>query len=364
MIPRTAARSWTGALLAGRYAVRELVDETPSASVLHAEDTRVGRLVTIRVLRAGLGVTSSAGRRLQREARIAAAIGHPNVCEASDMGVLEDGAPFAVHERLVGETLDEAIRVQGALPISSSLDIALQVLSGLEASHARGIVHGALQPELVFLVRRLGCTPLVKICGFGEDLAAPPSERHGPAAHFLAPEQVRGRLPPDGRADIYACGAVLYEMLTGMRPFTAPDAPALLDEILGAPLRDPRTLRRDLPASLATIVLRAMEREAAARFPSALEMQRAIRAAQAEAETKGSYSLRTVLRTDEHAAVPPSRIRDAQATVPSWEDVTVEGALEETLTVVRQKEPPSIPLYGHGGEESVTKIADDGDRHS
>src|SRR5512140_504543 len=246
-----AARTWVGTSLGGRYSLEELVEETATTATFHAVDTRVGRQVAVRVLRAGLGAGSAAGRRLEREARISAAIGHPNVREASDMGCLEDGSPFVVTELLAGETLDEDIRVKGAHPVGTALDLTLQILSGLSAAHARGLVHGALRPEMVFLVRRLGCAPLVKLCGFGEDLTTPLPDRSGPGAHYLAPEQIRGgNRPTDARTDVYVAGVILYELLTGMRPFTAPDAATLFEEITNAPLRDPRALRPDLAPTL------------------------------------------------------------------------------------------------------------------
>ncbi len=342
-----AVRTWVGTNLGGRYTLEELVEETSTTLTFHAVDTRVGRQVAVRLLRAGLGAASAAGRRLEREARMSAAIGHPNVREASDMGALEDGTPYVVSELLSGDTLDEDIHVTGARPIGAALEITLQILSGLSAAHARGLVHGALRPEFVFLVRRLGCAPLVKLCGFGEDLTTPLPDRTGPGAHYLAPEQIRGgNRPTDARTDVYVTGVILYELLTGMRPFTAPDAAALFEEILGAPLRDPRALRPDLAPTLSMLVYRAMKRDPRDRFQTAEDMQRAIRSAQAEAESDGAYSLRTVLTTGEHVAVAPSRMRTSHKTIESWDDVTdvagtdhapLSSAGEQTVTIVRPR---------------------------
>jgi eukaryotic-like serine/threonine-protein kinase len=342
-----AARSWVGTTVGGRYSLEEIVEDTATTTTFHAVDTRVGRQVAVRVLRPGLGASSAAGRRLEREARMSAAIGHPNVREASDLGALEDGTPFVVTELLAGETLDEAIRVQGAHPIGAALDLTLQILSGLSAAHAKGLVHGALRPEHVFLVRRLGCSPLVKLTAFGEDLSAPLSERAGPGAHYLAPEQIRGgNVATDARSDVYAAGVIAYELLTGMRPFTAPDAASLFEEILGAPLRDPRALRHDVAPTVADLVHHAMRRDPRERFPSAEDMQRAIRAAQAQADSDGTYSLRTVLTTGEYDAVAPSRLRTSQKTVESWDDETevasgehapLSSAGEQTVTIVRPR---------------------------
>ena len=342
-----AARTWVGTSLGGRYSLEELVEETATTTTFHAVDTRVGRQVAVCVLRPGLGASSAAGRRLEREARMSATIGHPNVREATDMGALEDGTPFVVTELLAGETLDDDIRVQGAHPIGAALDLTLQILSGLSAAHARGLVHGALRPEHVFLVRRLGCAPLVKLTAFGEDLSVPLTDRSGPGAHYLAPEQIRGgNLSTDVRTDVYAAGFIAYELLTGMRPFTAPDAASLFEEILGAPLRDPQALRPDLAPTVAGLVYRAMRREPRDRFQTAEEMQRAIRAAQAQADSDGAYSLRTVLTTGEYDAAPPQRLRTSQKTLENWDDETevaesdhapLSSAGEQTVTIVRPR---------------------------
>ena len=109
----------------------------------------------------------AAAARFEREARVAGAIHHPNVCAVTDAGTLEDGSPFLVMERLYGETLRAHFGRMGRLDPDEAIELAVQMLSGLEAAHALGIVHRDMKPENVFIVRRKGCLPLVKLLDFG-----------------------------------------------------------------------------------------------------------------------------------------------------------------------------------------------------
>ena len=132
-----------------------------------------GRAPRPRPLRGGEGAPPDAGakkdavRRFHQEARAAGAIGHPNICEVYDLGTLDDGSPYLVMERLVGETLADRIATEGGLPFDDVIDMLVQVLSGLVAAHEKGIVHRDIKPENVFLTKRVGCPPLVKLLDFG-----------------------------------------------------------------------------------------------------------------------------------------------------------------------------------------------------
>src|SRR5271170_5875896 len=106
-------------------------------------------------------------KRFHHEARAAGAIGHPNICEVYDLGTLEDGRPYLVMEKLVGRTLADRIKEEGGLPFDDVIDILTQVLSGLVAAHAKGILHRDIKPENVFLAERVGCAPVAKLLDFG-----------------------------------------------------------------------------------------------------------------------------------------------------------------------------------------------------
>src|SRR6185312_15910783 len=132
-----------------------------------AENLAIGRSVAVKVLHPNQAKKKVAVKRFHQEARAAGAIGHPNICEVYDLGLLEDGSPYLVMEKLVGQTLAERIAREGGLPFDDVIEVVSQVLSGLVAAHDKGIVHRDIKPENIFLARRVGCPPIVKILDFG-----------------------------------------------------------------------------------------------------------------------------------------------------------------------------------------------------
>jgi serine/threonine-protein kinase len=250
----------------------------------------LGNLVAIKVLHPNQLQKKDAVQRFHHEARAAARIGHPNICEVYDVGTLEDGRPYLVMDRLVGTTLADTIRDVGGLPFQEVVDTLTQVLSGLHAAHEKGIIHRDVKPENVFLTRRVGCPPLAKILDFGVSKVM--AESPGAAGfsdvevtrtgvvlgtpYYLAPEQAKGDRKLDARVDLYACGVMLYEALTGRRPFRAANYNALLISILTSTPRPPREIRPDLPPGFSRVIEKAMARDPSARFQSALEFQGAL----------------------------------------------------------------------------------------
>ena len=258
--------------------------------MFEAEHAAIGRRVALKVLHPSRARRRDAIRRFYREARAAAAIGHPNICEVYDLGSLEDGSPYLVMEKLVGETLADRIAVEGGLPFDVVLDILMQVLSALTAAHGKRIVHRDVKPENVFLATRVGLPPVIKLLDFGisKVMAAgngPPEEldltRTGMVMgtpYYMSPEQARGDRDLDPRVDIYACGVILYEALTGRRPFIAANYNALLLHILSATPRSARELRPALPSGFDSVIERAMAREREERYESAREFELALAA--------------------------------------------------------------------------------------
>ena len=157
-----------GRTIGGRYRVRGVLGEGGMGTVFEAEHIALGRSVAVKVLRATQARKRKTSiRRFHQEARAAGAIGHPNICGVIDLGTLDDGSPYIVMERLIGETLADRIASEGGLPFEDVVDILTQVLSGLVAAHEQQIVHRDIKPENVFLTRRVGCPPLVKLLDFG-----------------------------------------------------------------------------------------------------------------------------------------------------------------------------------------------------
>ena len=252
-----------------------------------AEHIALGRSVAIKVLHRVHAFGKEAVVRFYREARAAGCIGHPNVCEVYDVDTLKDGRPYLVMEKLLGETLASRIATRGKLPPGDAVHIVVQVLSALVAAHGKGIIHRDITPENVFLAERAGCPPLAKLLDFGVSKA---TVAHGDdkaddvdltrrgmvvgTPHYLSPEQARGDRDLDPRVDIYACGVLLYEGLTGQRPFHAPSHAELLRAILSAKPRPARELRRALPSGFDAVLAKAMARNRDDRYASAADFQR------------------------------------------------------------------------------------------
>jgi serine/threonine-protein kinase len=256
-------------------------------TVYEAEHIALGRSVAVKVLHSALALKTDAVRRFQQEARAAGAIGHPNICGVIDLGSLDDGSPYMVMERLTGETLADRVASERGLPFDDVVDILVQVLSALIAAHDQRILHRDIKPENVFLTARVGCPPLVKLLDFGvskvmgdpasdprDDLSLTRTGMVMGTPYYMAPEQARGERTIDARVDLYACGVIMYESLTGKRPFTADNYNALLVQILQGTPRPARDLRPALPASYQAVIEKAMARRREDRYASAAEFQR------------------------------------------------------------------------------------------
>ena len=266
------------------YTVERRLGAGGMGEVWRARDERLGRDVAIKLLLPHSSNADERVRAFQQEARAAGTLNHTNVLTVYDVGD-HDGAPYLVTECLEGESLRARLGA-GALSVDVALDVALQVARGLGAAHARGIVHRDLKPENIFLAR----DGRVKILDFGlatlhdPSLPASPSPE-GPAgitrplvggtAGYMAPEQVRGEVV-DRRADIFALGAVIYEMLAGRPPFKGNSTLGTLDALLTLQPPDLSDVRREVPPALSPIVLRCLAKSPDDRFATVADLLSAL----------------------------------------------------------------------------------------
>ena len=277
-----------------RFERGRLLGRGGSCFVYEAHDRLTNRRVALKVLpEAASGVSIA---RLAREARAAMAINHPNVCATYERGFLDDGRAFLAMELLEGVTLRDHLSQQGRLSHEESIELAVQVLAGLEAAHATGLVHRDIKPENIFLVHD-GHRLIVKLVDFGvcrsgvDDLDQQTLTSTGYVVGtpgYLAPEQVYGERTIDPRADLYAVGLVLFEALTGRAAFLGDD-PALLAEALMQPVPAVRTLVA-VPQTLDRIVAHATEREPKSRYPDAATFQHELLEARTAMRRAGSHS--------------------------------------------------------------------------
>ena len=272
--------SWTGGDI-GVYRLGALLGAGGMGEVYSAHDTQLDREVAIKVMQTD---EPDARARLLREARHASALNHPHICTVHHVGE-EGGRPYIVMERVFGRSLHDLIPRDG-LPVGTALRHAGEIASALAHAHARGVVHRDLKTRNV-MVTDAG---QVKVLDFGlarrlqrqaqrdESITLPGVIAGTPG--FVPPEVLRGD-PPDERGDIFAMGVALYEMLSGERPFRG-ESPA---EINSAVLRDPpKTLPRQVPAVVSTIVRRCLEKEPRHRYQTAAEVGAALEAAQTAIE--------------------------------------------------------------------------------
>jgi serine/threonine-protein kinase len=296
--------------------VRSILGEGGMGTVYEAEHITIGRSVAVKVLHPNQARKKDAVRRFHQEARAAGAIGHPNICEVYDLGTLDDGSPYLVMERLTGETLADRIAAEGGLPFDDVIDILVQVLSGLVAAHEKGIVHRDIKPENVFLTKRVGCPPICKLLDFGvskvigsliggkdEDLELTRTGMVMGTPYYMSPEQARGDRNLDARVDLYACGVILYEALTGRRPFTAANYNALLLQILSTKPKPARDFRPALPAGFDAVLDKALARNRDDRYRTAADFQRDLQALRDRHNTgAGSNVLASAMRALDAAA--------------------------------------------------------------
>jgi serine/threonine-protein kinase len=284
-------RALVATTIGGKYLVRSVLGEGGMGTVYEAEHIAIGRSVAVKVLHSHQAKKKDAIRRFHQEARAACATLHPNICEVYDLGALDDGRPYLVMEKLVGETLADRIACEGGLPFEDVVEILVQVLSGLIAAHEKGVVHRDIKPENVFLTRRVGCPPLCKLLDFGvskvigpvvgdrdDDLDLTRTGMVMGTPYYMSPEQARGDRNLDERVDLYACGVLLYEVITGRRPFSAANYNALLIQVLSGTPTPARELRPALPSGFDPVLAKAMARDRERRYRKAAEFQRDLQA--------------------------------------------------------------------------------------
>ncbi len=263
-----------GERFAGRYDIEEVLGSGGMGVVYRAFDREVGEAVAIKALRPDLGgIDPTLLERFKQELRLARRITHRNVVRTYDLGEV-DGTYYITMELVRGTTVATLIREAGRLDVPATLTIGKQVCRALELAHEEGVIHRDVKPQNL-LVDHSG---FLKVMDFGIARLAEHRTEPGQALtaagvvvgtpQYMAPEQLFGE-PVDGRADLYATGAVLFECLTGRPVFEAPSLVALLARHLEDTAPDPRQLNGEIPDSLARVILRALARSPEDRWPTA-----------------------------------------------------------------------------------------------
>ena len=273
-----------GEILSGRYRIERVLGVGGMGIVVAAMHLQLEQRVALKFLLPQALVHPDIVERFAREARAAVRIQSEHVARVMDVGALEDGSPFMVIEYLEGRDLAAVIRSRGPLPIDGAVDYVLQACEAIAEAHRLGIVHRDLKPSNLFLVEGRGVgAGIVKVLDFGISKTTPLGGASLEAGMtqsasilgsplYMSPEQMDSARDVDARTDIWAMGAILYELLTGTTPFVADSIPQLCMAIAQRSPQPLRASRPDVPAGLERAILCCLEKDKTKRFASIHEL--------------------------------------------------------------------------------------------
>jgi formylglycine-generating enzyme required for sulfatase activity/dienelactone hydrolase len=280
--------------LSGSYRLEREIGRGGMACVYLADDLKHSRKVAIKIMQPEIATTATGQERFRREIELAARLTHPHILTVHDSGIAA-GHLYCVMPFISGETLRARLNRQKQLPVQECLRLFHDIAGALAYAHQHGIVHRDIKPENILLAEDI---PLVADFGIARAVGAADSQALTQASLtetgfavgtplYMAPEQARGG-NVDARADIYSLGCMLYEMLAGKPPFTGPTGAALVQQHLTARATPVNKIRKDLPASVATAIAKAMAKDPEERFASVTEFEEAVAAASKALEQKRS----------------------------------------------------------------------------
>lgn len=335
--------------LGDRYELLDIIGRGGMAEVWQARDHRLGRLVAVKRLRVDLASDSTFQARFQREAQSAAGLNHPNIVAVYDTGETTDPTthmpvPYIVMELVEGHTLREVLRDGRKILPERALEFCVGVLNALAYSHAAGIVHRDIKPANVMLTRNGS----IKVMDFGiaravADTSATMTQTAAVigTAQYLSPEQARGETV-DNRADIYATGCLLYELLVGRPPFVGDSPVSVAYQHVREVPSPPSTLDSEVTPAMDAVTLKALEKDPEHRYPTATQMREDL-----ERVLTGATP-QALLESNEDASP------DDQATllVPA---VTAEESPTRTLNSTPAHAAPGGPVGDDVANEDETK---------
>jgi serine/threonine protein kinase len=275
-----------GNILANRYEILELVGEGGMGVVYKARQTKMNRIVAIKMLHDDYAGNPNALKRFEQEAKAVSSLNHPNILSVYDFGTDEEGHPFLATEFLLGKNFDLYLNEVNPVPIETAVSIFTQTCFGLEHAHQKGIIHRDLKPSNLMLVEYAGEKNFVKVLDFGiakvisPDGASSELTKTGElfgSPLYMSPEQCKG-LTLDARSDIYSVGCIMYKTLTGISPLEGKDlVEVLYKHVNQLPAGFSETLRvQPIYANLEQVVFKAMAKDPEDRFQSMDEMKEAI----------------------------------------------------------------------------------------
>ena len=355
-----------GTTLDGRYRILRVIGEGGMGVVYEALHVLIEKHVAIKVLRDTFTGRADVVERFRQEAKSASKIGHPNIVDVSDFGETPSGQSYIVMEMLIGEDLADVLARERALAPARAVRIAYQIARALHATHKKGIVHRDLKPENIYLVERDGAKDVVKIVDFGvakmNDVEVRPGRRLTRTGmlfgtpEYMSPEQALGK-PFDHRVDIYALGAILFELVAGRVPFTGENFMEILAHHGHTPLPTLQSVNKNVQVSaeLESVMARALTKDPDGRHQSMGAFADDLRSV----PEMGAANLGEILAVSEWpgatGAYAPVMGRDDSQPVPIGARETREGR-----HAARAASPPPLPE----GRAPTTASAHDADEEA
>jgi serine/threonine-protein kinase len=332
---RPAVPAQIGDIIAEKYRVERVIGEGGMAVVFAAHHLQLDRIVALKILKPTYLSSPDVVARFLREARSAARLTSEHVATVLDVGTLEQGLPYLVMEHLRGSDLGCVLGERGKLPLATAVDLILQVADAIAEAHAQGMVHRDLKPENLFLTRRADGTDLMKVLDFGIAKAAAQSQIQAgpgvtqPSATFgspayMCPEQIRSARDVDARADIWALGVILYELVSGEQPFAAATAAETCAMVLRDEPRSLGALCPDVPKEFVAAVHKCLEKEPERRCPTVVALAGAIAPFGGASAVDSAERIRFVLEGGSPTLRPPSLVVTSTARA-SANDVTLDN---------------------------------------
>jgi eukaryotic-like serine/threonine-protein kinase len=326
-----------GAVILGKFRVERVIGVGGMGAVVGARHLQLDERVAIKFLLPQVVAMDDVVQRFLREAKAAIRIRSEHCVRVLDVGTLESGAPYMVMEYLEGQDLAAMVAQHRPLPIPSVIDWVLQACEALAEAHAMGVVHRDLKPANLFLTHRADGTPSVKVLDFGISKQAASGADAGVtktqavlgSPRYMSPEQMRSTRDVDARTDVWALGAVVYELVTGLPPFDAETMTALCAAILQDAPRPPSALRPEVPPQLDLVLLAALEKDRDRRYANVAQLAAAL----------APFGSPVAWASAERCA----RVLGVVGT----------GTDPRALVVHRSQPPPHAPLAGATGGSSV-----------
>ena len=350
----------SGEVVAGKYRVEHVLGSGGMGVVVAATHLQLDQKVALKFVRPSSIGDRVLSERFLREARASFRLRSENTVRVLDVGEA-NGVPFMVMELLVGKDLRDVLTERGRLTEREAADYTLQALAAVQEAHAHGVVHRDLKPRNLFVTRRVDGTTCVKVLDFGISKVQGEEGEEGPLTNpeialgsprYMAPEQWKSSAAVDGRADLFALGVILYEMLTGELPLKDLPLGELLRRVVAGAIPSPRDLRPELSEAIAKVTLKALRPRAEERFQTAalfaIELRAAVGALPAQSSNRAPPSTAAT-------AVVPRALIAAQAAALEAVGSSPPSTAPETRPEVPDAMPP--PSYGDNVVTTVSRTS-------